>query len=224
MRCVWNAATTVTLHDERLAFCWGGSTAMRRTQFESLNIRQYWDKALSDDLQMTRAIRAAGLAIHFVPQALVTSSDATTLRGFWTFAHRQLIIVRICTPDHWRWAFTFCSLFIAGGLSVVFLAVAGFADWGPSKLATWLAVVGAIVLIGLGGLRALLRQVSLRLVMGKSLTKADFWWDVIGTMSIAGGMHMHLLLSSLFSRKFVWRNVEYEMISPDETRIVRRLN
>lgn len=223
VRCVWNAATTVTLHNEKMAFCWGGSTAMRRERFEALNIRQKWDRALSDDLQMTRAIREAGQLIHFVPQALVTSSDAVTLRGFWSFAHRQLVIVRVCTPEHWRWAFTFCTLFIVGGVSTVLLAVAALAGWGPGTTAFWLAVAGAVILVSLGGARAVMRQISLKLAMGDRLTRQDFWWDFIGTVTFAGSMHMQLLISSLFTRKFVWRNVEYEMISPDETRIVRRV-
>ncbi len=223
VRCAWNAATTVKLHDERLSFCWGGSTAMRRTHFESLEIARHWDRALSDDLQVTRAIQASHLGIKFVPHALVTSSDATTLAGFLEFARRQLIITRICAPAMWRFAVWFCTAFTLGGTATFLLAVVGFMGWFGSTEAAWWGLAGWAVAMLLVGGRAVLRQMSMRLAIGNRLSWRDFCWDVFGTVTFAGGMHMHLLFMSAIGRRFVWRNIEYEMISPDETRVVRRL-
>ncbi|MBX3394442.1 MAG: glycosyltransferase [Phycisphaerae bacterium] len=223
MRCLWNAATTVSLHDERRAFCWGGSTAIRRERFYSIGMPQYWDTALSDDLQMTRAIRAAGLLIHFVPQALVTSSDATTLGNFIAFARRQLIIVRVGTPHHWRWALSFVVIFVVGGAACLAVAIAAMAGWTSSTTIGWIAFAAAISLALLGVARAFMRQISMKLVLRERLTRADFWWDVLGTLTIAGSLHLQLLLMSAISRRFVWRNIEYEMMTPDDTRVVRRL-
>ncbi|HWL92419.1 MAG TPA: glycosyltransferase family 2 protein [Phycisphaerae bacterium] len=224
VRSTWNAGTTVKLHDEHLSFCWGGSTAMRRARFESLDMRRYWDRALSDDLQMTRAIREAGLLVHFVPQALVVSSDRTTLREFWSFAHRQIVISRICVPHLWRWGLVYCLGFLVGGTAAAVVAITGLLGWHDSATAMWLGMAGWAVILVLAGARAVIRQFSLRLVLAPFLTWRDFCWDVFGTITFAGAMHSHLLVSSMFTRRFVWRNVEYEMISPDETRIVRRFN
>lgn len=223
VRCAWNAATTVKLHDQRLSFCWGGSTAMRRETFESLEIARHWDRALSDDLQVTRAIQAAKMGICFVPHALVISSDATTLAGFLSFARRQLIITRICAPAIWRFAFLFCISFILGGTATFVLAVAAFMGWFGSLTAAWMGLAGWAIAMTLVGSRALMRQMSMRLALGNRLTWRDFCWDVLGTLTFAGGLHMQLFLASAFKRRFFWRNIEYEMLSPDETRIVRRL-
>ena len=222
VRCAWNAATTVTLHNDRMNFCWGGSTAMRRERFESLEIARHWRRALSDDLQVTRQVRRAGLRICFVPQAFVTSSDATTLAGFKAFAHRQVVISRICVPEIWRWGLLYCTNFMLGTTGVVLLSVAGMLGLLSNDKAMWLALCGWATIVVLVVIRAVLRQVSLRRILGSRLTWRDFCWDVFGTMSVAGPMHSFLIFSSIFTRRFLWRDVEYEMISPDETRIVGR--
>ncbi len=225
LRCAWNAATVSLLADEKRNFVWGGSTAMRRDRFESLRIADYWDRALSDDLQCTRAIRDAGLRIRFVPQALIASTDRTTLSGFLTFAQRQVIITRICDFALWRAGLVLCSTFMAGGGAVAALFLVCILGDVGSPWAMWSALAGWGVIILLAGGMAVLRQLGLRCVLKPPrLTWRDSVWDVAGTLSVAGSLHLNLMLSSIGKRRFVWRNIEYEMVSPDETQIVRRLD
>ena len=75
MRSCWNAASLTLITDPRLSFVWGGSTAVRRETFERLAIAQSWERALSDDYQVTRAMHEGGLKIQFVPQALIPSHE-----------------------------------------------------------------------------------------------------------------------------------------------------
>ncbi len=221
VRCAWNAATVSYLADERSNFCWGGSTAIRRDRFNSLNIARYWDRALSDDYQLTRAVRDAGLKIRFVPQALIVSSDRTTLLDFWNFARRQMIITRVCGRTIWRSGALLCSHFMAGGTAVAALAIVGLFGWFGSGTATVAAFAGWAVIMILAGGKAVLRQIALRRVLcPPDLTWRDFCWDVFGTLTFAGSLHLHLVFASLTTRRIVWRNTEYELISPDETRIL----
>ena len=37
--------------------CWGGTMVMSRAVLDRIDIRRYWDGAVVDDLQMTRALR-----------------------------------------------------------------------------------------------------------------------------------------------------------------------
>lgn len=223
VRCTWNAAPTSTLHDARVNFCWGGSTAMLATRFCELNMATLWDRALSDDLQMTRAVKKAGLAIHFVPQALVASSDATTLAGFWEFARRQYIILRICAPESWRAGFIYCTVLVLGGTAVAALAVCGLFGWFGSRTATWLALSGWAAILGLAGALAVVRQTALRRVLRPPhYSWRDVAWDVLGTVTFSGSMHLHLFVASMFRRRIVWRGIVYDMVSADETRIVGR--
>ncbi len=223
VRSAWNAATASLLADERLNFCWGGSMAIRRDRFESLDVRRYWDRALSDDYQLTRAVRDAGLRIRFVPRAIVASSDQTTYRGFMEFARRQMIITRICHPALWRSGFLLLVNLTLGGIAVAAMTIAGLAGWFGTTTAGWLALAGWAFIMALAGARAWARQIALRKLMSPpDLTWRDFAWDVGSTISFGGGMHMNLFLSSIGRRRIWWRDTQYEMVSADETRIIER--
>ncbi len=224
LRCAWNAAPVPALVDEHRNFVWGGSTAMRRDRFGSLRIAHYWNRALSDDLQCTKAIRDAGLRIRFVPQALLASSDSTTLRGFLSFAQRQVIILRIGCFSLWRKGLVLCATLVAGGVAVAGLFLTCLLGGVGASWAIWSALAGWVVIMLLAGGMAVLRQLGLRCVLKPPrLTWRDSVWDIVGTLTVVGSLHLNLMLSSIGKRRFVWRNIEYEMISPDETRIVRRL-
>ena len=222
VRSVWNAATVTSLDDRNRNFCWGGATAMRRRTFEAIDVRRRWDTSVSDDLSLTIAVRRAGLRIHFVPQALVPSSDATTLKGFGMFARRQLIITRVYIPEIWRAALAMCSSMVIGALAVAALFLAGAVGWVESRSVTFAALACWVAIVGLATGRAVLLQLAVQKVLPPPhWTWRDFWWDVTG-VGFAGPMHMGLLLMSLMSRRFVWRNTLYELVSPEETRVSRR--
>ncbi|MCG8409201.1 MAG: glycosyltransferase family 2 protein [Phycisphaerales bacterium] len=224
MRCAWNAATVSLLADEKLNFVWGGSTAIRRDRFDSLKIAERWDRALSDDYQVTRTVREAGLKIRFVPQALIASSDRTSLRGFLSFARRQVIITKICGFDIWRAGLIICLNFLTGSSAVAVLFFFGLFGWFGTTTSMYLALAGWLVVLVLITGMAALRQLGLRMVLKPPiLTWRDALWDIGGTLTFAGSLHLNLVLSSIKTRRFFWRNTEYEMISPDETRILRRL-
>jgi hypothetical protein len=222
MRCSWNSASVTLLHDERHNFCWGGSTAIRRETFESLDIPRRWSGALSDDYQVTRAVREAGLRIRFVPRALIPSHDRTRFLPFWRFARRQLIITRICGPEIWRAGLVLCVNFVVGGTAVAALFFAAALGWIGTATTLWLALAGWVTVLGLAAGKALLRQLALRRVLGPpDVTWRDFLWDV-GGVNLSGLLHLALMLASIGCRRFDWRGIVYEMVSPDETRVISR--
>jgi len=224
VRSAWNAATMTLLDDERLNFCWGGATAIRRETFERIGVAQRWHRALSDDYQLTRAVRSAGLRIRFVPQAIVVSRDQTTLRGFLAFASRQVLITRVCAPLLWREGFLLTLSFMVGATSVAALALAAAAGWIGNQVTLWSALGLWAFIVLLAGGKAVIRQRALRRILAPpALTMSDFWWDVVGTITFSGALHLHLFWVSLWSRRITWRNVVYEMVSPDETRVLQRL-
>ena len=49
----------------------------------------------------------------------------------------------------------------------------------------------------------------------------DRWAD-LGVVSFSGLMFTTLFLSTLTTRRFFWRNIEYEMVSADQTRVLSR--
>lgn len=223
IRSVWNAASVPLIRDERRNFCWGGATAVRVERFKSMNVAARWERALSDDYQMTRAVREANLIIRFVPQALIPSHDRTTFRGFWEFARRQLIITRICGPMIWRMGFLLCNNFVVGGTAAAALFFFCLFGWFGTMTAGWWAFAGWMVILAMAFTNVSLRQLAVRRVLGPpDVTWKDAAWDIAGVF-FAGGLHQSLFAASMRARRFVWRNTEYEMVSPDETRVIRRL-
>ncbi|MDQ3491235.1 MAG: glycosyltransferase, partial [Acidobacteriota bacterium] len=62
---VWNASIASALGKNTDSnFCWGGSMAIRRDVFETLNIREKWRGTLSDDFTVTRALNEASMPIY----------------------------------------------------------------------------------------------------------------------------------------------------------------
>ncbi len=225
VRCVWNAATVTLLDDEALNFCWGGATAIRKETFESLDVARYWDRALSDDYQLTRAIRDAGMRIRFVPQALVPSSDHTTLSAFWSFARRQIVITRVCAPAIWRAGLFLTCNFMLGGTATAVLFFVAAMGWFGNPTAKFAALFGWLFILGVAAGKPLLRQLAIRKILRPpDLTWRDFWWDVVGTVLFSGGLHLNLFVASLTSRRIRWRHTEYELVSADETRVLRRVD
>jgi len=223
MRTAWNAATLTTLADERRNFAWGGSTALRRADFESLGIHDAWRRALSDDLVLTRCLRMAGRRIRFVPQALVASTDRTTLGGFLEFATRQMIITRICAPATWRRGFLLVMNLTFGGTAVAVLTLAYSFGWfGTQAVFVIAAALWAMLMMGAAG-EAVFRQLALRRLLTRpNWSWRDAAWDIGGTLSFGGSLHSHLFFKSMFRRRIWWRDTLYEMPSADETRILQR--
>ncbi len=220
IRSAWNAASVTFLHEDRLNFCWGGSTSIRRETFESLGIAARWQRALSDDYQVTRAIRDARLRIRFVPQCIIPCLDSTTMHGFLTFARRQLIITRVCAPALWRAGLALASNFILGATGVAGLAIYAYMHQMPELM--WTAISGYLVILLLASAKSVLRQLAVRQVLSwPSINWRDFMWDVVFIAPV-GMLHLGLLLSSARTRRIVWRSTEYEMVSPDETVVLAR--
>lgn len=222
IRSAWNAASVTFLHEDKLNFCWGGSTAIRRSTFDRLGVAVSWQRALSDDYQVTRAVRKAGLLIRFVPQALIPCLDHTTMRGFLTFARRQLVITRVCAPMIWRAGLALACNFILGGTAVAGLAAYAYLNGMQNLMFTALAGWGVILMLGAS--KSVLRQLAVRQVLSApSISWKDFCWDVVGVAPI-GVLHLALLLSSARSRRITWRSTVYEMVSPDETLVLGRVS
>src|SRR6185436_19170072 len=99
-------------------FCWGGSTAIRRSTFERLRIAERWRGTVSDDFTLTRTLQEAKLPIHFVPACLVASVGDCASGELLEFTNRQLKITRVYASLLWRplliGSFLFCAVFFGG--------------------------------------------------------------------------------------------------------------
>jgi ceramide glucosyltransferase len=85
----------------RWNLCWGGSIALDRAVLDRLNLPRVWDRAASDDLTLTAALRAAGARIYVPPWVLVPTPVSHSWMTFFAFARRQYVLVRTYAFRHW---------------------------------------------------------------------------------------------------------------------------
>jgi ceramide glucosyltransferase len=220
LRSVWNASIASALgerHDKN--FCWGGSTGIRRTTFDKLQIRERWLGTVSDDFTMTRVLQEAKLPIHFVPACIVASFGDCTVSELLEFTNRQLKITRVYAPHLWRplliGSLLFCAVFFGG----LFLAAARAILGLPYALP--LALI--VVIYALGAAKAYIRLKAVMIPLAgyknelaKSLPAHLLLWP------IASALYLFNAIVAAFSRRISWRSITYELKSATEAVIISR--
>ncbi|MDT5121920.1 MAG: hypothetical protein QOC96_1402 [Acidobacteriota bacterium] len=219
MRAVWNASIASALGEQgNKNFCWGGSTAIRRTTFERAHVLDEWHGAASDDFAMTRALHRAQLPIHFVPDCLTTSHEDCNLAELLEFTTRQLKITRVYAPHLWRIVLIsnllFVLIFFGGIALIVTRALLGLSFIVP------LALILASYTLGI--LKAHLRWRAINIPLAqhraelrRGLFAHLFLWPLASTL------YFYNALAALFSRRIKWRGICYELKSPKETGIIK---
>ncbi len=215
-RAVWNASIASALSANQYGnFCWGGSLGIRRETFEKLEIREKWRGTLSDDFVVTRRMQDAKLPIYFVPQCLTATVEDCTFRELLEFTTRQLKITRVYAPNLWKASFVgsflFTAVFWSGILLLFFISGWHF----------WLIFVFIIVIFSLGAGKAWLRLTAAKLVLKdfeKELKRQFLWQITLWTISPA--LYFYNCFCALLSRKINWRGIEYNLLSPNSTKII----
>ncbi len=216
LRAVWNASIASALGaNTKSNFCWGGSMAMRRETFEKLEIREKWRGTLSDDFVVTRAIRKAGLGIYFVPQAVVATVESCNWRELFEFTTRQMKITRVYSPDLYVasliGSFLFNLVFIFGVVLLVF------------KAAFWLPLGALFLIIVFSTAKAHLRLRAVRLILNNYEPELDRQsWRQNTLWILTPALFLCNDIAALFSRRIVWREIEYQLNSSQQTSIITR--
>jgi ceramide glucosyltransferase len=220
LRSVWNASIASALgarNDKN--FCWGGSTAMRKSTFDELRIMEHWRGTVSDDFTMTRVLHEAKQPIHFVPSCLVPSLDSCTVKDLLEFTNRQLKITRVYAPHLWKvvliGSLLFCAVFFGGIALVAIRALLGLAYAAP------LVLLILILLLGAAKSYLRLKAVSIALTsyqwqFKESLPAHLLLWPLASLLYLCNAV------ASAFSRRIVWRGITYELKSTTEAVIIRR--
>lgn len=213
----WNAPIVTMLTERGPNFCWGGGTAIRRTIFEQANVLEEWSYSVSDDLSMTTALRRAGCSIIFLPECFVPSYVRADFRAFMEFTNRQVLITRVYSEKIWATAaathFLYCLTVLVGAGLILSELVAG----RPTlHLITLLflplllsAIRGAIRVAGVTEALSSLRSQ----IMGQS------WIYILLNVAVPF-LLLANFVNSIVSRKIRWRGVQYELVSPQQTRIL----
>lgn len=220
LRSVWNASIASALGERAdKNFCWGGSTAIRRSTFDRLQIRERWRGTVSDDFTMTRVLQEARMPIHFVPTCLVVSLDDCTARELLEFTNRQLKITRTYASHLWKpvliGSLLFCGVFFGGLALVIVRATKGLANVLPLVMLLLIYAPGtAKSYIRLKAVAVPLRSYQTHL--WKGLPAHLLLWP------IASALYLCNAVTAAFSRRIKWRGISYELKSATEAVIISR--
>jgi cellulose synthase/poly-beta-1,6-N-acetylglucosamine synthase-like glycosyltransferase len=213
----WNAPLVTMLGEKGRNFCWGGGTAIRRSNFEQSGVLEEWQTSVSDDYSLTRALERTNRSIVFLPECLTLSYVETDFAGLLEFTNRQILITRVYADKVWAPAalthLLYCMTLLFGGtliLSDVFQQRPAF----HIVMLTFLPVL-------LSAIRSSIRLIGVTeaLPAGRAQIMGQGWIYILLTIFIPF-LYLANFVNSLVTRKIRWRGMAYELISPQQTRIV----
>jgi ceramide glucosyltransferase len=213
----WNAPIVTMLTEKGKNFCWGGGTAIRRTVFDQAQVLDEWSNSVSDDYSMTRALARVGRSIMFLPECLTVSYVEANFAGLLEFTNRQILITKVYARDTWIPAalthLLYCVTLILGiclTLSNVFATLPAF----HLAVLTFLPVLLAII-------RSALRVVGVTEALPgvRSQIMSQAWIYLLLTC-VVPFLYLVNFAASLVTRKTTWRGITYEVIAPEQTRIL----
>ena len=212
LRSVWNASVASALgSDTAKNFCWGGSTAIRRTTFNRLNVSDRWRGSVSDDFTITHILKEAKLPIHFTPNCLVASIGDCDLRELIEFTTRQIKITRVYASHLWLPLLLGSALFAIaffGGLILIGVH--------PRSSA---AYIFPLIIFTLGAAKSFIRFRAVSTVLKTS--NLDLVAHIV-LWPLASLLYLYNAIVAGFSRRIKWRGITYELKSPTEAVIISR--
>ncbi len=214
MRAVWDSSIAGIMDTKDKSFAWGGGMALRRRVFESAGVLRYWRGAVSDDYRLADAVRAAGLGIRFVPEAMVETPGQCTGREFLAWTVRQLTITRVYSFRMW----------LGGCISHIVYCAAQALCLTQVALGSPLIGLGALLLIVLPGMaKGGTRAYVCALVFPQRESWLDrYGWAYFWMTPLATWIWLYAFLRSGMTRCISWRGRTYELISENTTREVGR--
>jgi ceramide glucosyltransferase len=213
----WNAPIVTMLNEKGKNFCWGGGMAIRRGVFDQIGVAEDWKNSVSDDYSMTRALQRASRPIVFLPECLTLSYVETDFADLLEFTSRQILITRVYAQEIWAFGLATHLLYCVTLLLGLFLTLGDLIATLPSfhhAALTFLPVL-------LGLIRSSLRVAGVTEVLpGARSQIMDQSWVYILLTIFVPFLYLVNFATSLITRKVKWRNISYELISPEHTRIV----
>jgi cellulose synthase/poly-beta-1,6-N-acetylglucosamine synthase-like glycosyltransferase len=183
--------------------CWGGSVALDRAALNQIDLPAVWNRAASDDLTLTAALRARGLKINAPLHVLVPSPVAHDWSSLFRFARRQYLLVRTYAPRHWLLAgWTVCLPALAATIAAV--ETLDGRRWASSFILASIALLEVRLRIRrqIGDL--LLPRAAVAAAR-TTITFAQWAWPLIHLV------HLAAFMASLVGQRFVWAGIDYRL-------------
>jgi hypothetical protein len=183
--------------------CWGGSTALTREALDEIGLQQVWDRSASDDVTLTRALRAGNFTINSPLRVLVPSPVAHTWSGLCGFARRQHLMLRIYAPRHWLFGgLTLCIP--ALGASIALLSLTAVNRYGIGALMVSIVMLQVRLRIR-GRIAARVLPADTQSNAQATILFSSWAWPLIHLV------HCLAFLSSCLGQRFTWAGVRYRV-------------
>ena len=214
----WNAPVVTMLGEKGNNFCWGGGTAIRRSTFDQSGVMDDWKNSASDDYSLTRALERTNRSIVFIPECLTLSYVETDFAGLLEFTNRQILITRVYADKVWKPAALTHLLYCLTMLLGVLLILSDFIEQQPAFHIAALTFLPVL----LSAIRSSLRLIGVTeaLPAGRSQIMGQSWIYILLTVLVPF-LYVANFVNSLVTRKIRWRGMAYELISPEQTRIIQ---
>jgi cellulose synthase/poly-beta-1,6-N-acetylglucosamine synthase-like glycosyltransferase len=213
----WNASVVTMLGGHDKNFCWGGGTAIRRALFEEIGMLDVWQHSFSDDYSLTSMIERSRRQIVFLPECLTLSYVETDFAGLLEFTNRQVKITRVYRPQMWGMAFGTHFLYCATLVFGLFVALELVVESRPAFQVAFLLFLPMLLAAIRGALRVIGASEALPAARAQIMGQS---WMYILLPVVLPFWYLTNFVSSLKGRRLKWRGIEYELISPDQTRIL----
>ena len=213
----WNAPVVTMLSEKGKNLCWGGGTAIRRSIFERSGVMDEWRNSVSDDYSLTRALERNNRSIVFLPECLTLSYVEADFRGLLEFTNRQILITRVYGQRVWAPAAATHLLYCVTLSLGLILILSDFFEQRPAFHIATLTVLPVLLSAIRNSIR--LTGVTEALPAERSQITGQAWIYVILAVFVPF-LYAVNFVNSLITRKIRWRSMAYELISPEQTRIV----
>jgi cellulose synthase/poly-beta-1,6-N-acetylglucosamine synthase-like glycosyltransferase len=213
----WNASIVTLLSEHGRNFCWGGGTAIKRSVFEQIRVLEEWSHSVSDDYSMTRALQRTTHTITFLPDCLTPSYVNVDTASLLEFTNRQILITKVYSKKMWASAVATHLLYCA----TLFLgAYVTLVSWLATLPAFHLAFLTFVPML-LAAIRGALRVAAVTEVLPaeRSSIMGQAWMYIVVAVFVPFLFLINFAVS-FFTRRIRWRGITYELISPQQTRIV----
>jgi len=213
----WNASLVTMLSEKGKNFCWGGGTAIRRSVFEQSAVLNEWKNSVSDDYSLTRALQRNNRPIVFIPECLTLSYVETHFRDLLEFSNRQILITRVYAKRMWAPAAATHLLYCLTLLIGVLLFLTDIFEQRPAFHIATLTFLPVL----LSSIRSSIRVMGVTeaLPASRAQIMEQAWIYILLTIFVPF-LYIMNFVNSLVTRKIRWRGMAYEMIGPEQTRII----
>ncbi|MBI4165354.1 MAG: glycosyltransferase [Acidobacteria bacterium] len=217
LRAAWDTSIATMLGEHGRNFAWGGSMAIRASDFRRLQVAErYWKGTVSDDYALARAVRDSRGRIAFEPRCLVASHEESTLAELLHWTNRQIIITHVYAPHLWRLGLAAHLLYattMLGGVALIFAP-----DITLTARIGIAAALAAIQILGVA--KGVIRTVVARETFPEEQDlRGNSYWTL---EPIVPWLMLYNFVVAGFARRIEWRGTVYELRSMSEVRVLRR--